>query len=42
MPARILVCDDEAALREMLSVLLRRSGYDVTTAETRTAALARI
>ncbi|MEQ8459784.1 MAG: sigma-54 dependent transcriptional regulator [Sandaracinaceae bacterium] len=42
MPARILVCDDEAALREMLSVLLRRSGYDVTTAETRTAALARL
>ncbi len=30
MPARVLVCDDEAGLREMLGVLLRRAGYDVT------------
>jgi len=42
MAARILVCDDEAALREMLRVLLRRAGYDVITADTRTTALARI
>ncbi len=26
---RILVCDDEASLREMLQILLRREGYDV-------------
>ncbi len=29
MSARILVCDDEAGLREMLGVLLRRAGYQV-------------
>ncbi|AKF06881.1 Response regulator of zinc sigma-54-dependent two-component system [Sandaracinus amylolyticus] len=43
MAARILVCDDEASLREMLGVLLRRAGYetelvsDVTTARARVA-----
>jgi len=42
MSARILVCDDEAGLREMLSVLLRRSGYEVTTAENRAQALERL
>ncbi len=42
MSARILVCDDEAALREMLSVLLRRAGYHVTPAETRAAALQKL
>ncbi|MEM9189208.1 MAG: sigma-54 dependent transcriptional regulator [Myxococcota bacterium] len=30
---RILVCDDEASLRDMLRVLLRRAGHDVTTAK---------
>ncbi len=39
MGARILVCDDEPGLREMLGVLLRRAGYRVTTAETRIQAL---
>ena len=29
MGTRILVCDDEAGLREMLGVLLRRAGYEV-------------
>ncbi len=29
MPARVLVCDDEASLREMLGVLLRRAGFAV-------------
>ncbi|MFW2390484.1 MAG: sigma-54-dependent transcriptional regulator, partial [Polyangiales bacterium] len=29
MAARILVCDDEASLREMLQILLRREGYRV-------------
>ena len=29
MPARVLVCDDESSLREMLGVLLRRAGYEV-------------
>ncbi len=30
--ARVLVCDDEASLREMLAVLLRRAGYTVELA----------
>jgi two-component system response regulator PilR (NtrC family) len=30
---RILVVDDERSLREMLSIVLGREGYDVTTAE---------
>ena len=42
MAARILVCDDETALREMLGVLLRRAGYDVVTAENRTEAIEKI
>jgi len=29
MVARLLVCDDEASLRDMLGVLLRRAGYQV-------------
>ena len=29
MSACILVCDDDASLREMLQILLRREGYDV-------------
>ncbi len=29
MGARVLVCDDEEGLREMLGVLLRRAGYEV-------------
>jgi two-component system response regulator PilR (NtrC family) len=33
MGARILVVDDEAGLREMLHVLLKRHGYDVKVAE---------
>jgi two-component system response regulator PilR (NtrC family) len=40
--ARVLVCDDEAALREMLSVLLRRAGYEVVLAHTRESALERL
>jgi two-component system response regulator PilR (NtrC family) len=31
MAARILVCDDEAGLREMLEVLLRRASYEVAS-----------
>ena len=31
--ARILVVDDEPSMREMLSILLRREGYDVTVAD---------
>jgi two-component system response regulator PilR (NtrC family) len=31
--ARILVCDDEASLREMLEILLRREGYRVDTVD---------
>ncbi len=40
MGARVLVCDDEAGIREMLSVLLRRAGYRVEKAATRAEALA--
>jgi two-component system response regulator PilR (NtrC family) len=32
MSARLLVVDDEASLREILSVLFRRAGYDVAVA----------
>ena len=33
MPPRILVVDDEPDLRNLLRVILERSGYDVTLAE---------
>ena len=32
MTERILVCDDEASLREMLAILLKRHGYEVDQA----------
>jgi two-component system, NtrC family, response regulator PilR len=32
-PARVLVVDDERSMRELLSIVLRREGYDVTIAE---------
>jgi DNA-binding response OmpR family regulator len=38
--ARILMVDDEAAIRLTLSVLLTRAGYDVTTAESGVEAIA--
>ena len=38
--ARILVADDEAAIRFTMEVLLRRHGYTVTTASNGTEALA--
>jgi two-component system, NtrC family, response regulator PilR len=38
MSARILVVDDEAGLREMLRVLLTRSGYEVAVADGQTRA----
>jgi two-component system response regulator PilR (NtrC family) len=37
--ARILVVDDEPSMREMLNILLRREGYDVTIAENGTIAI---
>ncbi len=40
--SRILVVDDERSLREMLSIVLGREGYDVTTAEGVGAALQQI
>jgi len=40
--ARILVVDDEAAIRLTMNMLLRRSGYAVTTAESGEQALALI
>jgi two-component system, NtrC family, response regulator PilR len=42
MAARLLVCDDEAGLREMLGVLLRRAGYEVELVDGLRAALARL
>src|SRR5438105_7349741 len=33
LPARLLVVDDERSMRELLSIVLRREGYDVTLAE---------
>jgi CheY-like chemotaxis protein len=38
--ARILVVDDEAAIRLTMNILLRRNGYVVTTAESGEQALA--
>jgi two-component system, NtrC family, response regulator PilR len=40
LAARILIVDDERSMREMLEILLRREGYDVTAAENGTAAIA--
>ncbi|MFW5875306.1 MAG: sigma-54-dependent transcriptional regulator [Myxococcota bacterium] len=40
--ARILICDDEASLREMLGVLFRRQGHEVDASEGVAAALERI
>ena len=37
--ARILVVDDEPSMREMLKILLRREGYEVTVAPDGTAAI---
>jgi CheY-like chemotaxis protein len=31
--ARVLVVDDERSMRELLSIVLRREGYEVTLAE---------
>jgi CheY-like chemotaxis protein len=42
MGARILVCDDESGLREMLGVLLRRAGYTVELVAGVQAAIARL
>ncbi len=40
--ARLLVVDDERSMRELLSIVLRREGYDVTLAENGRAALDRL
>jgi two-component system response regulator PilR (NtrC family) len=37
--SRVLVVDDERSMRELLSIVLRRDGYDVLLAETGKAAL---
>src|SRR5688572_5061718 len=42
MSARILVCDDEAGLRDMLKVLFRRAGFEVIATPGVVAALERI
>ena len=33
MKSRILVVDDEESIREFLEIMLRKEGYEVTTAE---------
>src|SRR4026209_123377 len=38
-PARLLVVDDERSMRELLSIVLRRDGYDVLSAEDGAAAV---
>src|SRR4026209_1444035 len=38
-PARLLVVDDERSMRELLSIVLRRDGYDVLVAEDGAAAV---
>ncbi|HEU4939496.1 MAG TPA: sigma-54 dependent transcriptional regulator [Vicinamibacterales bacterium] len=38
-PARVLVVDDERSMRELLSIVLRRDGYDVLIAEDGAAGL---
>ena len=38
-PSRVLLVDDEPPLLKMMSVYLRRMGYDVATADTKDAAL---
>jgi two-component system response regulator PilR (NtrC family) len=38
--ARVLVVDDERSMRELLSIVLRREGYDVTVAENGRSAVA--
>jgi two-component system response regulator PilR (NtrC family) len=40
--ARLLVVDDERSMRELLSIVLRREGYDVTLAENGRAAVDRL
>jgi two-component system, NtrC family, response regulator PilR len=39
-PARVLVVDDERSMRELLSIVLRRDGYEVVVAEDGAGALA--
>src|SRR5687767_3652967 len=39
-PGRVLVVDDEPSMRQMLSIALRREGFDVSTAEDGPTALA--
>ncbi|MCM3881267.1 MAG: sigma-54 dependent transcriptional regulator [Vicinamibacterales bacterium] len=41
-PPRLLVVDDERSMRELLSIVLRREGYDVTLAENGRAAIDRL
>jgi two-component system response regulator PilR (NtrC family) len=40
--AKLLVADDERSMRELLSIVLRREGYDVTLAEHGRAAIAQL
>jgi two-component system response regulator PilR (NtrC family) len=40
--AKLLVVDDERSMRELLSIVLRREGYDVTLAENGRAAVDRL
>ncbi|MCE1227284.1 MAG: response regulator, partial [Geobacteraceae bacterium] len=42
MRTRILVVDDELSMREFISILLEREGYEVLTAADATTALSRL
>jgi two-component system response regulator PilR (NtrC family) len=42
IPARVLVCDDEPSVREMLGVLLHRAGYTCQSSSGARAARERI
>src|SRR6476659_7167448 len=39
IPARVLIVDDERSMRELLSIVLKRDGYEVLTAEDGAAAV---
>ena len=39
IPARVLIVDDERSMRELLSIVLKRDGYEVVTAEDGAAAV---
>ena len=41
-PDRVIVVDDDLSMRQMLSILLKRSGYDVVSAASAEDALKKL